>query len=84
VRHQRWSRARAALYVAAAPLLPWLVLARAGRASQRAGWLRAFLLTLPVQAAGQASWCLGEALAHGQHALRGRGAPTPAALGARS
>jgi glycosyltransferase involved in cell wall biosynthesis len=37
-----------------------LVLARAGRDARRSGWLRPFLLTLPVQVMGHGMWALGE------------------------
>jgi len=69
--YERWSRGRAALYLALLPLLPWLVLARAGWASARSGWLGSYLRTLPVQCVGQAAWSLGEARAHLGHLLRG-------------
>jgi GT2 family glycosyltransferase len=61
---ERWSRRRAAAYVIAAPLLPVLLLARAGRDATRAGWTRTFLETLPLQLAGHTAWALGEARAH--------------------
>lgn len=59
-RYEGWSRRRLAVAAAASPILPALVLARAARASSRAGWASTFLSTLPVQVAGQAGWSLGE------------------------
>ncbi len=37
-----------------------MVLLRAGRDARRSGWLRPFLLTLPIQAIGHGLWALGE------------------------
>jgi GT2 family glycosyltransferase len=68
-----WSRVHAAAMSAAAPLLLGLVIARAARAAWRSGWKAAFLATLPVQLAGQAAWCGGEAVARARLALRGVG-----------
>jgi hypothetical protein len=56
-----WSRQRLVLYALACPALPLLVLARAGAASLRPGWLASFFLTLPVQAAAHWAWSIGEA-----------------------
>ena len=61
---QSWPRVRAAVYIAALPLLPLLLLARAGRDAVLAGWSRQFASTLPLQLAAQVAWCLGEARAH--------------------
>jgi cellulose synthase/poly-beta-1,6-N-acetylglucosamine synthase-like glycosyltransferase len=58
-----WTRARAALHLAATPLRALVVLARAGRDAARGGWLGRFVATLPVQVVGQGGWCLGEARA---------------------
>lgn len=68
-----WSRAHAAAMSVAAPLLLGLVTARAARAAWRSGWKAAFLVTLPVQLAGQAAWCGGEAVARARLVLRGTG-----------
>ena len=59
-RYERWPARRLAAAVAAAPLLPPLVLARAARASAHAGWTHAYVATLPVQALGHAAWTAGE------------------------
>ena len=61
---ERWTAKRAALYVAAMPLLPVLVLARTGREALEAGWGADFVVTLPLQLLGQLAWSLGETRAH--------------------
>jgi GT2 family glycosyltransferase len=60
VRLERWSRMRAAAFVALSPLVLLVVLARTGRAAVAAGWSRAFFSTLPVQIACRAAWTLAE------------------------
>lgn len=75
---QRFSRGREYSMVqlrdlGPAPLVTWMrllfswaspawVLLRAGKHSFHAGWGGAYLLTIPVQAAGHLSWALGESL----------------------
>jgi GT2 family glycosyltransferase len=56
-----WSRARIAATVLATPLLPFIPLARGARDATRAGQLRRFAATLPIQWLGHAAWSLGEA-----------------------
>ena len=65
--YEHWSRWRAAGFAFAAPLILVHVLARAGRTAGRAGQLRDFVSTFPVQVVGQLAWILGESsyyLAH--------------------
>jgi GT2 family glycosyltransferase len=70
VAEERRSRAWAAAHLAAAPLIPFLELARVGRRATEAGWARAFVRTVPLQLAANAAWALGEARAHAQVAAR--------------
>jgi GT2 family glycosyltransferase len=61
---EQWRRGRAALYLLAGPLLPGVVLVRNAGDAIEAGWLRPFLLTLPLQFLGHVAWSIGEARAH--------------------
>jgi glycosyltransferase involved in cell wall biosynthesis len=56
----RFSRARR-LAMLGFPFAAALVSARAALACRRAGWLAAFLGSLPIHVLGQLAWCLGEA-----------------------
>jgi glycosyltransferase involved in cell wall biosynthesis len=67
--HEGWSRGRAALFAAAAPLLLVVVLWRAGQTSASAGYARDFALTLPVQIAGHVAWILGESREYARRAI---------------
>jgi glycosyltransferase involved in cell wall biosynthesis len=69
---ERWSRWRAAGYLAALPLVALLVLARAGRDACRSGYGGAFVRTLPVQLVGHLAWLLGEGRAQWRLATRAR------------
>jgi GT2 family glycosyltransferase len=62
--HGRWSRGRAALRIAAVPLVPVVLLGRALRSASRAGRFSEGLATVPLQLAGYAAWALGEARAY--------------------
>ncbi len=62
----QWSRARIAAYLAGAPLISVVLVARAARDAARCGFLRSFIQTLPLQLAAQAAWALGEARCHGR------------------
>jgi GT2 family glycosyltransferase len=66
-----WSRGRAAGTAALLPCSVALTLLRAGRDAFRGGWGAYYLATLPVQLAGQAGWCAGEAAAQARAAVRG-------------
>jgi GT2 family glycosyltransferase len=59
-RFEGWSRPRAAVQLAALPLAVALMVARTGRDALRCGWERTFVETLPLQALGDAAWCVGE------------------------
>ncbi len=59
-RHERWTKTRLAVTALSLPVLPPLLVARAGLAAARAGWGSTFIRTVPVQLLGQAAWCLGE------------------------
>ena len=58
--YERWNRARSASFVLASPLLLALVMTRAARSAAAAGCKKDFVLTFPVQIAGQLAWILGE------------------------
>lgn len=58
--HELWPRVRMAAAALALPVLPPVLVGRAGFAAHRSGWGRTFALTVPVQLLGQAGWCLGE------------------------
>lgn len=51
-------------YLVALPVLPLVVILRAGGDALRARRLVSWLTTLPVQLAGHFAWCLGEAKVH--------------------
>ena len=68
---ERRSRAWAAAHLAALPAIPFLELARLGRASAGAGWGREFAATAPLQLAANTAWAIGEARAHARMAARG-------------
>ena len=72
--YERFSRPRAVLRSAALPVLLAVVLARQASASVRAGWLRTYLMTLPIGGAGLAAWSLGEASGYAANAMRGEAA----------
>jgi glycosyltransferase involved in cell wall biosynthesis len=55
-----WSHPYMVLYLVTFWLQPFLVLARAGKDTWRAGWFRAYLMTLPLQFLGHVAWTLGE------------------------
>jgi GT2 family glycosyltransferase len=63
-RYHGWTRARAAAYLAALPLIPIAVLALRLRDAARSGRAADALLTAPVQLAGYVAWSAGEARAH--------------------
>ena len=58
--YERWNRLRSASFALASPLLLALVMTRAARSAAAAGCKRDFVLTFPVQIAGQLAWILGE------------------------
>lgn len=58
--YESWNRWRSASFALASPVLLAIVLARAGRSAAAAGCKRDFVLTFPVQLAGQLAWILGE------------------------
>jgi GT2 family glycosyltransferase len=66
-----WSRIRLALQFPLLPFFVVFVLLRAGVRSFQAGWVVRYLASLPVQAFGQAAWCLGEALEYTRLAVTG-------------
>lgn len=66
VERRAWSRARCVAYIALSPLLPAVMLARAGRYAAASGQAGEWAITLPVQMAGHAAWCAGEAVAHAE------------------
>ena len=59
-----WSRARAATYVAATPLLPAVQVARQARYAARAGWTRELVRAFPLLVAGAVAWSIGEVRAY--------------------
>jgi GT2 family glycosyltransferase len=62
-REQRWPAARRWLHIAAAPLVPGLMLCRSGRDVWRAGHYRCwFLRALPATLACLVAWAAGEAV----------------------
>lgn len=63
IRREAWSWRRAALNILGLPALVLLVLARAARDAFQSGWMRDYIVTLPVQAAGHLAWSIGEAQA---------------------
>jgi GT2 family glycosyltransferase len=73
VLHENRSRTWGVGRLVSLPLIPWLELARVGRAASRAGWGRRFVQTMPLQLAANTAWALGEAKAHVRLALRGSG-----------
>ena len=75
--YEHWRRWRAASFALASPALLAIVLLRAGRAAVAAGCARDFLLTLPVQVAGQLAWILGESSHYAARAAMRAGAPHP-------
>jgi len=58
--YESWNRLRSASFALASPLLLAVVLTRAARSAVAAGCKRDFVLTFPVQIAGQLAWILGE------------------------
>jgi glycosyltransferase involved in cell wall biosynthesis len=58
--YEGWNRWRAAGFTLASPALLAIVLARAAKSAAVAGCKRDFVLTLPIQFAGQLAWVLGE------------------------
>jgi len=67
----QWSRLRAAMHFPLFPLFTGIVLARCGIDSFRSGWVRPYIVTLPVQLMGHLAWCLGEAVVHFRVAILG-------------
>ena len=59
-----WSRAHAAAYVVAAPLLPAVQVARQARYAAAAGWGRELTRALPLLIAAAVAWSAGEARAY--------------------
>jgi len=66
-----WSRARAAAYVLAAPLIGAKLILRGLGSAVRSGRPGAALLTLPITVPGFISWTLGELESHVRYAVRG-------------
>ncbi len=64
VDRQRWSRARCLVYLAAAPLLPFVMTARAARYALGCGHALTWLITSPTQLVANGAWCVGEARSH--------------------
>ena len=58
--YERWNRWRSATFALASPVLLAIVLTRAARSAAAAGCKRDYVLTFPVQIAGQLAWILGE------------------------
>lgn len=69
MRRQSWTRVRAAAYVAAAPVIPLVLLSRALRDAARADRLGEAIVTTPLQLIGYTAWALGECQAHSRRAL---------------
>lgn len=67
VERRQWSRARCLVYAASAPILPLVMLARAGRFAAVSGETLGWIVSAPVQLAGHAAWCIGEAVVHWRH-----------------
>jgi GT2 family glycosyltransferase len=69
-----WGRLRCLAYLLAAPILPWVMMARSAAYALEGGYLPSWMVTVPVEVAGNGLWCLGEACSHAGGLLRGSGA----------
>lgn len=67
---ERWTAARALTHVLLTPIRLPLTLLRAGVDCLGAGWLAAYLVTLPLQFLGQLGWTVGEARGFWRYAFR--------------
>ncbi len=67
--YESWNRWRSASFALASPVLLTIVLTRAARSAAAAGCKRDFVLTFPVQIAGQLAWILGESRHYAVHAI---------------
>jgi glycosyltransferase involved in cell wall biosynthesis len=61
---QEWPAARCLAYLAAAPVLPFVMTARSGAYAVRARFVARWLETAPIQLVGNGLWCWGEATVH--------------------
>jgi len=64
VKFESWSIWRLAAHILISPILPVLVLMRAGGNAVKSGSVRQYLVTLPLQFIGHCGWSLGETKAH--------------------
>jgi glycosyltransferase involved in cell wall biosynthesis len=69
-RYENWTVPRMAFVALLLPILFLLVMARSFRYAQSAGWTWLFFATLPVHAAGQLGWIVGESRGYISQLLR--------------